>query len=128
MSWKATFYPDVSGTWEIGLGVAGQADLYLDGKKIIQNSENQKFGLLFFGTGAEEQSTEIQVEAGKSYELEVRFSNFRQLSPNSPYSGRRGGIRVGGRLKKSDKALIGEAVALSRQSDGKASSVFRVAS
>lgn len=33
--------------WEFGLGVAGQADLFIDGKKIIDNSTDQKEGLLF---------------------------------------------------------------------------------
>jgi beta-glucosidase len=44
---KTSFTPDVSGTWELGLGVAGQADLYVDGEKVIDNSNDQKAGLLF---------------------------------------------------------------------------------
>jgi beta-glucosidase len=31
----------------LGLGVAGQAGLYLDGKLVVQNSKDQKEGLLF---------------------------------------------------------------------------------
>ncbi|KAH8928460.1 glycoside hydrolase family 3 protein [Atractiella rhizophila] len=115
--WSTTFRPNESGIWEIGLGVAGQADLYFDGKLLIENSKDQKFGLLFFGTGAEEQVAEVHVEAGKLYDIEVRFSNFKQLSPNSPYAGRRGGIRVGGRKKRNVKAMINNAVALSKSSD-----------
>lgn len=41
------FIPDESGVWQLGLGVAGQADLYLDGKKIIDNTNNQKQSVLF---------------------------------------------------------------------------------
>jgi hypothetical protein len=41
------FTPDRSGTWELGLGVAGQADLYVDGNKVVDNSTDQKPGLLF---------------------------------------------------------------------------------
>jgi beta-glucosidase len=35
--------------------------------------------------GAEEKVAEIEVEAGRVYDLEVRFSNFKQLHTSSPY-------------------------------------------
>lgn len=38
-----------------------------------------------FGMGSEEHTAEVDVEAGKVYQLEVRFSNFKQLSATSPY-------------------------------------------
>jgi beta-glucosidase len=38
-----------------------------------------------FNMGAEEKTAEIEVEAGKAYDLEVRFSNFKQLHSTSPY-------------------------------------------
>jgi beta-glucosidase len=31
----------------MGLGVAGQADLHVNGEKIVDNSNDQKAGLLF---------------------------------------------------------------------------------
>lgn len=98
---KTVFTPDVSGAWEMGLGVAGQADLYVDGEKVVDNSSDQKAGLLFvslstllqqtrvlkvqFTTGAEERTAEYTFEAGRAYDLEVRFSNFKPLSAQSPY-------------------------------------------
>lgn len=33
--------------WLLGLGVAGQADLYVNGQKFIDNSTDQTPGLLF---------------------------------------------------------------------------------
>ncbi|WWC87448.1 uncharacterized protein L201_002337 [Kwoniella dendrophila CBS 6074] len=117
VSLKTVFTPDESGIWELGLGVAGQADLYLDGKKIIDNSTDQKEGLLFFNTGAEERTGEVQVEAGKEYQVEVRFSNFKQLNAMSPYTGRRGGIRIGGKKKRDAKEEIEKAVKLAKESD-----------
>jgi hypothetical protein len=33
--------------WELGLGVSGQADLYIDGKKLIDNSTDQQLSVLF---------------------------------------------------------------------------------
>ncbi|KNX49905.2 beta-glucosidase [Cryptococcus deuterogattii R265] len=117
VSLKTIFTPDESGIWEFGLGVAGQADLFIDGKKIIDNSTDQKEGLLFFNTGAEERTGELNVEAGKLYDLEVRFSNFKQLNAMSPYTGRRGGIRIGGRKKRDFQAEIEKAVKLAAESD-----------
>jgi beta-glucosidase len=38
-----------------------------------------------FNTGAEERTGEIELEAGKAYDLEVRFSNFKEISSMSPY-------------------------------------------
>jgi beta-glucosidase len=84
--------------------------------------------------GAEEKTAEIEVEAGKAYDLEVRFSNFKQLHSTSPYvsvsprcdanrrlmtqTGRRGGIRIGGRPKRNPVSEIEKAVKLARESDG----------
>lgn len=47
VSLRTTFTPDHTGTWLLGLGVAGQADLYVDGVKVVDNSTNQEAGLLF---------------------------------------------------------------------------------
>ncbi|WWD20488.1 hypothetical protein CI109_104964 [Kwoniella shandongensis] len=113
VSLKTVFTPDESGT----VSVAGQADLYINGEKIIDNSTDQKEGLLFFNTGAEERTGEVIVGAGTEYNLEVRFSNFKQLNAMSPYTGRRGGIRIGGRKKRDAKEEIEKAVKLAVQSD-----------
>ncbi|KAH8833090.1 glycoside hydrolase superfamily [Flagelloscypha sp. PMI_526] len=113
----ATFIPDEDGVWQLGLGVAGQADLYMDGKKVIDNTVNQKQSVLFFTTGAEEVIAEVDVKAGQKYDLEVRFSNFKQLNAQSPYSGRRGGFRLGGQRKRNSKEDIANAVNLSKSSD-----------
>ncbi|WVQ62915.1 uncharacterized protein L199_001064 [Kwoniella botswanensis] len=99
VSLKTVFTPDESGI------------------KIIDNSTDQKEGLLFFNTGAEERTGEVEVEAGKSYDIEVRFSNFKQLNAMSPYTGRRGGIRIGGKKKRDPQAEIEKAVKLATESD-----------
>lgn len=38
-----------------------------------------------FLTGAEERMGQLAVKAGQQYNLEIRFSNFKQISPTSPY-------------------------------------------
>lgn len=37
----------------MGLGVAGQADLYINGDKVVDNSSDQKAGLLFVSITSE---------------------------------------------------------------------------
>lgn len=115
---RATFIPDQDGIWEFGLGIAGQADLFIDDELIVENSKDQKSGLLFFTTGSEERVGQLDVKAGKSYKLEVRFTNFKPLNSTSPYAGRRGGIRLGGQRKLTSSEKISSAVALSKASDG----------
>ncbi|KAI5479110.1 beta-glucosidase [Pseudohyphozyma bogoriensis] len=114
---RTTFIPDADGTWEFGLGVAGQANLYINDELIVENRENQQPGLLFFTTGAEERIGRLDVKAGQAYKLEVHFTNFKQINPTGPYAGRRGGIRVGGQRKFSQTEQIGKAVELSKASD-----------
>lgn len=60
-----------------------------------------------FNTGAEERVGEIEVEAGREYALEVRFSNFKQLNAMSPYVSRGQPVRGGDMLTSSP---AGEAV------------------
>ncbi|KAI5480122.1 beta-glucosidase [Pseudohyphozyma bogoriensis] len=112
---RGTFVPDADGIF--GLGIAGQADLYIDDQLIIENSENQTSGLLFFTMGTEERLGQLKVKAGQEYKMEVRFTNFRQINPTSPYAGRRGGIRLGGQLKLDSSERIQKAVALTKKSD-----------
>ena len=116
VSMQTIFVPPSSGVWTFGLGVAGQADLYVNDKKVVDNSTNQEPDLLFFSTGAKERTAEIELVAGMSYQLEVRFSNFKQISAHSPYSGRRGGIRIGGRPNVPANEAITAAVSLCKRS------------
>lgn len=82
------FTPDETGNWSLGLTVAGQAELYVDGCRIIDHTEDQKADVTFFNTGTEERTANITLVAGKPYEMELRFSNFKQISAMSPYVSR----------------------------------------
>lgn len=52
--WSATFTPDQDGDWRFGFVVAGQGNIYVDGKEVVNNSEDQEQGELFFGLGSTE--------------------------------------------------------------------------
>lgn len=42
-----TLTPDVSGPWILGLTVAGQGDLYIDGQLVVENSIAQEADVSF---------------------------------------------------------------------------------
>lgn len=52
---------------------------------MINHTENQQADVTFFNTGTEERTGEVKLEAGKEYQMELRFSNFKQISAMSPY-------------------------------------------
>ncbi|GAA6016596.1 hypothetical protein JCM11491_006008 [Sporobolomyces phaffii] len=68
----AEFVPDVSGTWTFGLGSIGQSSLFINGERIVENVESFKTGELFFNMGSEERRGECEVDAGKTYKIEIR--------------------------------------------------------
>ncbi|KAH7100142.1 beta-glucosidase precursor, partial [Auriculariales sp. MPI-PUGE-AT-0066] len=109
---KATtkFIPNEDGVWQFGLGVAGQADLYFDGKKLIDNSTNQKPSVLFVSIFSSKLLRAWLIRHPSSSRPEPRKSS-------SPYSGRRGGFRLGGLRKRNPKDDIANAVRLAKESD-----------
>jgi beta-glucosidase len=66
----ATFTPDASGTWRLGLESAGRSVLRLDGAIVVDNSDPTR-GESFYGLGSELVQDEVALEAGRSYALSV---------------------------------------------------------
>jgi beta-glucosidase len=67
---SATFVPDVSGAWRLGLESAGRAVLKLNGVVAVDNSDPVR-GSSFYGAGSEPVEVTIDLAAGHSYELAV---------------------------------------------------------
>jgi beta-glucosidase len=67
---SATFTPDTSGIWQLGLESAGRSVLRLDGEVVLDNSDPQR-GTGFYGAGSEPVDVHRELEAGRSYELTV---------------------------------------------------------
>jgi hypothetical protein len=44
-----SFTPNATGVWILGLTVAGQGDLYVDDKMVVENSTNQEPDVSFVG-------------------------------------------------------------------------------
>jgi beta-glucosidase len=76
----AEFTPDVSGLWTLGLESAGGAVWRLDGEVVLNNSEPTR-GTGFYGAGSALITTEIELEAGRAYAVEVDLWSQRQTIP-----------------------------------------------
>lgn len=61
------------GLYDFGLSVHGTARLYVDGKLLISNVENQKAGSSFLGSGTVEELGEMELVAGKQYRILVQW-------------------------------------------------------
>jgi beta-glucosidase len=66
----ATFTPDLSGTWRLGLESAGRSVLRLDSDVVVDNSVPAR-GESFYGLGSELVEDEVVLEGGRSYALSV---------------------------------------------------------
>jgi beta-glucosidase len=80
---KATFTPDSSGPWRLGLESAGRSVLRLDGEVVLDNSDPQR-GTGFYGAGSEPIDVQRELEAGRAYALTV---DIWPRSRNSPIMG-----------------------------------------
>ncbi len=77
---SATFTPDVSGAWQLGLESAGRAVLRLDGDVAVDNAEPRR-GSSFYGAGSEPVDVTLDLVSGHSYELAVEVWPRSSSSP-----------------------------------------------
>ena len=78
---SATFTPDVSGAWRLGLETAGRAVLRLDGEVVVDNSDPER-GTGFYGAGSEPVEVTHVLEAGRAY-APVSYTHL--TLPTTPY-------------------------------------------
>jgi beta-glucosidase len=77
---SATFTPDVSGAWQLGLESAGRSVLRLDGAVVVDNTEPTR-GSSFYGAGSEPVDVTVDLSAGHSYDLTVEIWPRSSSSP-----------------------------------------------
>ena len=93
---KATFTPDASGEWQLGLESAGRSVLRLDGEIVLDNSDPQR-GTGFYGAGSDPIDVRWELEARRSYALTV------DLWPRSRSNPIMGAIVRAGRPEPEDE-------------------------
>ncbi len=69
---RGSFAPDASGEWEVGAHAVGAATLRVDGEPLIDIPIGEHGGA-FYGLGSREHRVRVDVEAGRSYAIEVDY-------------------------------------------------------
>ncbi len=67
------FTPPESGLWELGCTAVGSVRVLVDGAVIADNWDPEAGGDAFFGLGSVEVRGQIQLEAGRTYDLAVEY-------------------------------------------------------
>lgn len=110
--------PEESGQYEFSLTVTGTAQLFVDGKLVVDNKTTQTQGESFFGTGTIEEKGTIDLEAGKTYEVKVEFGSVKTSKIKREATITFGGALGIGMCKViDDKEEIKKAVALAKSVD-----------
>ncbi|KAG6817889.1 hypothetical protein H0H87_001721 [Tephrocybe sp. NHM501043] len=116
MRLTAKFTPDQDGDWEFGLSLAGQGNLFIDQKLVIDLSDPVP-GDSFFGLGTPDVRAHVKdLKAGQTYDLEIRLSNAQFAARGSPFVCW-GGVRLGAMHQIKEEDGIAEAVQLAKEAD-----------
>lgn len=97
-----------SGRYTFSLTSAGLSRLYIDGQEIVDNWTAQQPGDSFFSSGSAEVTGTVELEAGKRYAIEVRYTRRRARFVS--------GLTVGC-LPPMPEDPIAEAEAIAREAD-----------
>lgn len=121
------WYADIEGyltaeetcTFELGLSVHGTANLFVDGKLVIDNETVQRQGTAFFGAATMEEKGTFDVEKGKKYHVKVEFASApsSKLDKTGHINIPGGAIRIGGAKIIDAEKEIKHAAELAKEAD-----------
>ncbi|SNY92189.1 beta-glucosidase [Cohaesibacter sp. ES.047] len=107
---RCVYVPQETGDYEVGLMSAGTSRLSIDGAPVLEAWESWERGYSYFGHGCAERRTNVHLEAGRSYEIEVDYACGDGLTTTLK------AIRFGLRAP-SDFGSLDHAVTLARKAD-----------
>ncbi|KAL9125262.1 MAG: hypothetical protein Q9217_005510 [Psora testacea] len=107
-----TFTPEEDGLYDFGLTVQGTGQLFIDGKLLVDNANEQKPGTAFFGGGTIEEVGSIHLKKGQDYCVTVEFGT---AAASSEFGA--GGLRVGCRIRLDIDHAIEDAAKLASEVD-----------
>ncbi|KAL1634406.1 beta-glucosidase [Diplodia intermedia] len=117
MDLEGTLEPEADGEHVFGVAVCGTAQLFVGGALVVDNSENQRRGDTFFGSGTVEETGSMRLERGRRYDVRLQFGSSATSTMKTPgatvMAG--GGVRVGGVRVTEPQDEIDEAVRLARE-------------
>ncbi|CAK4027760.1 glycoside hydrolase family 3 [Lecanosticta acicola] len=114
-----TFTPEQTSEYEFSASVAGTAQIFVDGKLVVDNATKQYPGDSFFGVGTREEIGSIALEAGKTYDVHIEFGSLPTITykKDGVTGFGAGGLRVGCHRKLDLDVEIERAVALAKKVD-----------
>lgn len=111
------YTPDETATYEFGCSCLGTAQMFLDGKLIVDNKTKQVKGDAFFlGMGTREERALVQLEKGKKYKLKVEYGTRPTSNLVTEYQ-ETGGVYFGAEIKTTDEEALEKAVELAKKAD-----------
>ncbi|KAJ5216204.1 uncharacterized protein N7498_002611 [Penicillium cinerascens] len=116
---EGIFEPTESGIYDFGLTVAGTGELFIDGRKLIDNKINQRQGTSFFGIGTPEERGSRYLKAKQQYKVLVDYGTAptSNLKLHGVVSFGPGGLRVGCCKRIDIESSIQDAVDLAATAD-----------
>ncbi|KAA8564865.1 hypothetical protein MFRU_008g02920 [Monilinia fructicola] len=105
--------------FEFGLGVYGTANLYVDGKLVIDNTTKQTRGTMFFSCGTVEERGVVQLKKGQKYHIKVEFASAPscKLDRGDNVLFGPGAVRIGGAKIIDADEEIAHAAKLAKEAD-----------
>ncbi|KAJ5737710.1 uncharacterized protein N7483_002835 [Penicillium malachiteum] len=113
------FVPEESGVYDFGLTVHGTGKLFVDGKLVINNTDKQRAGSSFFGSGTLEEIASLELKAGQRYQILTQWACGKTSTFRVPgvVDFGHGGFRIGACKQLSPQAGIEEAVRVAASMD-----------
>ncbi|CDK28775.1 unnamed protein product [Kuraishia capsulata CBS 1993] len=112
--------PEEDGTYIFGLSVSGTAQLFVDGKLVVDNKTKQTVGQSFFGSGTIEQTGTIDLKAGQTYDVKIVFGSAPTMTVRNEHAQvlqGAGGLQFGFDRVISAEEEILKAVEVAKQND-----------
>tara|TARA_R110002003_G_scaffold357_6_gene19122 strand:- start:1572 stop:3263 length:1692 start_codon:yes stop_codon:yes gene_type:complete len=116
---EGDFIPTETGTYDFGLCVHGTGRLYIDGKLLISNVENQRPGPSFLGSGTLEEIGTKELLVGQTYRITVQWGCAKTSTRKTPgtVDFGHGGLRFGGCIRLDAHEAIEAAARLAATVD-----------
>ncbi|KAH6653801.1 beta-glucosidase precursor [Truncatella angustata] len=116
---EGNFTPEESGIHDFGLCLQGTGKLYVDGRLLVSNFENQRPGPSFLGSGTMEESASLELVKGRTYKILVQWGCAKTSKLKAPgtVDFGHGGFRISGCKRLDPTQGITDAVQIARNCD-----------
>ncbi|EGW35415.1 uncharacterized protein SPAPADRAFT_58631 [Spathaspora passalidarum NRRL Y-27907] len=111
------FTPDETSEYTFGCSVFGTAQIFVDGKLVVDNKTKQVKGDAFFlGMGTREERGSVFLEKGRKYHVKVEFATSPTYTLEDGAQ-EQGGVYFGVQIKSSPEDEIAKAVKVAKSAD-----------